>query len=298
MLASGEHICQFCNSHSQENQSARSPALRIEATLPLDDQNTVEWRGELDQRMQAYRARRRRGVANEGQSSLPFDDHAPPTEAAAVLVQVEDPAEARRSSRPENFSFTIAIGRPPRRREPEEDRLLIDVSKPPEAAEAPNIAEPVISAEPALFPAASLRERRMAALIDGACLAFAYGGFLTLFGSLGGHFTLSKLSAAICFFTFAFVYLQYFGLFSIFGGTTPGMMIRGLQLTSFSGAIPTPRQLMLRAAGYMISAGTLFMGFLWALWDEDSLTWHDRLSRTYLAEPEPLAETEAHAGSR
>jgi uncharacterized RDD family membrane protein YckC len=298
VLASGERICQFCNSHSQENQSARSPALRVEATLPLDDRNTVEWRGELDQRMLAYRAKRRRGAANEGQSSLPFDEQAPPTGFAAdVAVQVQEPSETPISTRPEDFSFTIAIGRPPRRREPEEDRVLIDVSMPPETAETPNIAEPVISAESKLFPAASLRERRMAALIDGACLAFAYGGFLTLFGSLGGHFTLSKLSAAICFFTFAFVYLQYFGLFTIFGGTTPGMMIRGLQLTSFSGAIPTPRQLMLRAAGYMISAGTLFMGFMWALWDEDGLTWHDRLSRTYLAEPEPLAETEAHAAT-
>jgi uncharacterized RDD family membrane protein YckC len=267
--------------------------MRIERTLPLEDPHTVEWRGELDQRMQAYRAKRRRASANDGQSSLPFDDQAPPVGVGSeVAVQVEEPAEPRISTRPEDFSFTIAIGRP-RRQDPDEGRVLIDVSVPPEAGEAPSVAAQELSAKATLFPAASLQERRMAALIDGACLAFAYGGFLTLFGSLGGHFTLSKLSAAICFFTFAFVYLQYFGLFTIFGGTTPGMMIRGLQLTSFSGAIPTPRQLLLRAAGYMISAGTLFMGFVWALWDEDGLTWHDRLSRTYLAEPEPLAETEA-----
>jgi uncharacterized RDD family membrane protein YckC len=141
-----------------------------------------------------------------------------------------------------------------------------------------------------IYPAASLEERRRAALIDAACLAFAYGGFLALFGSLGGHFTFSKLSAAVCFFTFAFVYLQYFGLFTIFGGTTPGMIIRGLQVATFSGEIPTLRHLLLRATGYMLSAGTLFMGFLWALWDEDGLTWHDRLSGTYLTAPEILTE--------
>ena len=68
------------------------------------------------------------------------------------------------------------------------------------------------------FPIASMDDRRRALLIDLACLAFAYGGFLALFGSFGRHFRLSKLSATVCFFTFAFVYLQYFGLFTVFGG--------------------------------------------------------------------------------
>jgi len=45
----------------------------------------------------------------------------------------------------------------------------------------------------------------------------------------------------VCFFAFAFVYVQYFGLFTIFGGTTPGMMVRGLQVVSFSGENPTAK---------------------------------------------------------
>ncbi len=139
---------------------------------------------------------------------------------------------------------------------------------------------------------ASLDDRRRALLIDIGCLAFAYGGFLALFGSLGGHLTLDKLSATVCFFTFAFVYLQYFGLFTVFGGSTPGMMVAGLQVASFTGDVPTPRQYLLRAVGYILSAGTCFLGFLWVLWDEDGLTWHDRLSRTYLASVETFGEEE------
>jgi uncharacterized RDD family membrane protein YckC len=50
-----------------------------------------------------------------------------------------------------------------------------------------------------------------------------------------------------------------------------------------------------RSAGYIISAGTLFLGFLWAMWDEDELTWHDRLSRTYLSAEQTLEEIEAPA---
>jgi len=92
--------------------------------------------------------------------------------------------------------------------------------------------------------------------------------------------------------TFAIVYLQYFALFTTFGGTTPGMMLRGLQVVSFSGEPPTPRQMLLRSAGYMLSAGTFFLGFLWVMWDEDELAWHDRLSRTYLSPIQTLAEFE------
>ena len=142
-------------------------------------------------------------------------------------------------------------------------------------------------------------ERRLSGLIDAACLLFACGGFLTLFGSLGGHFAFSKLSAAVYAASFAIVYLQYFSLFTVFGGTTPGMMLRGVRVVDFSGEDPSPRQFLLRAAGYMLSAGTFFLGFLWSQWDEDELTWHDRISRTYLefrsaASPIPNCSGAAH----
>ncbi len=172
--------------------------------------------------------------------------------------------------------------------------MVIDVSMPPVSeaeAETPENEEP--SERYGLYPAASLDQRRVAALIDAICLLFAYGGFLLLFGSLGGQFTLSKLSAAVYAATFAIVYLQYFALFTVFGGTTPGMMFRGLQVASFSGGPPTPRQMILRAAGYVLSAGTFFMGFLWAWWDEDTLTWHDRFSHTYLSSPQSRAVAQA-----
>ncbi|HVS89088.1 MAG TPA: RDD family protein [Candidatus Acidoferrum sp.] len=194
----------------------------------------------------------------------------------------------------EEFSFTIAIGRCAPKRE--DARMLIDVSLPPAADSAapglPPVEEP--AAHSGLYPVASLDERRLAAIADAACLLFAYGGFLALFGSLGGQFTLSKLSAAVYVTTFAIVYLQYFSLFTIFGGTTPGMMLRGLQVVSFSGEPPTPRQMFLRSAGYVLSAGTFFLGFLWSMWDEDALTWHDRLSHTYLSSAETFADFETH----
>jgi uncharacterized RDD family membrane protein YckC len=290
VLSSGERACHFCD-HPEISCQAGSPAT-TQGNLALRSSGEEEWRGELNQRLQAYRARRRKAFPNEAQAEFPFESRQP---AATVAVQTEEPQPAGHDPN-EEFAFTIAIGRPPQKAEPDDARLLIDVSLPPLSVDQEEAPEPSEESPSDLYPVATLRERRRAALIDVACLAFAYGGFLALFGSLGGQFTLSKLSAVVCFSTFAFVYVQYFGLFTIFGGTTPGMMVRGLQVASFTGDAPTAQQLFWRTAGYMISAGTFFLGFFWALWDEDAMTWHDRLSRTYLAVPETFAEAEiSHA---
>ena len=256
------------------------------------------WRGELSMRMEAYRARKRRHPANMAQSQLPFGNN-PPTTSAQALALEEAPNVGT-----DDFSFTLAIGRNAQSRENSDGRMEIDVTIPP-ASPACGEAKPLqekLAETYGVYPVASLEERRFAAAIDVACLLFAYGGFLALFGSLGGQFTLSKLSAAVYAVTFAIVYLQYFALFTIFGGTTPGMMFRSLQVTSFTGDPPTPRQMLLRSAGYLLSAGTFFLGFFWAWWDEDTLTWHDRLSHTYLGvmqtHEDLKASAVAHSHSR
>jgi uncharacterized RDD family membrane protein YckC len=243
------------------------------------------WRGELSERVEAYRTKRRKVAPNLAQSRLPFEEP-----AAAPVVRSSVFVPEARPAADNDFAFTIAIGRNAATRE--EARMVIDVSAPPDAAQSfeHTAGIGVLPEQAGLYPVASMDERRIAGLIDVGCLLFAYGGFLTLFGSLGGQFTFSKLSAAVCVATFVVVYLQYFALFTVFGGTTPGMMLRGLHVVSFSGETPTPRQMLWRSLGYMLSAGTFFMGFLWALWDEDALTWHDRLSRTYLCPAPTFAE--------
>ena len=247
------------------------------------------WRGELAQRLDAYRTRRRKLAPNVGQSEFSFDRAASAILPHSAIEAAEAPAPVE-----DDFSFTIAIGRPSKKRALEESRLVIDVSLPPglEASPQSQVIKDERKTLPGLHPVASLDDRRLAAVIDICCLLFAFGGFLMLFGSLGGQFTLSKLNAAVYAATFAIVYLQYFTLFTVFGGTTPGMMMRSLQVVSFSGEPPTPRQMLLRSAGYILSAGTLFLGFLWAMWDEDELTWHDRLSGTHLSAAQTFADLE------
>jgi uncharacterized RDD family membrane protein YckC len=298
ILPSSISACNFCDSSFSVGPStwedpaatAASPKERFaESTSPSIALQTEPWRGELAQRVSAYRSRRRKLAPHAAQTQFSFD--APPNEvrprASVAVEESSAPVE-------EDFSFTIAIGRPAKKRNSEESQMVIDVSQPPEAETsfALSPVEEEQRSQPGLHPVASIDERRLTAVIDLCCLLFAYGGFLMLFSSLGGQFTLSKLSAAVYAITFAIFYLQYFSLFTIFGGTTPGMMMRGLEVVSFTGEPPAPRQMLLRSAGYALSAGTFFLGFLWAMWDEDELTWHDRLSSTHLTVAQSFADLE------
>jgi uncharacterized RDD family membrane protein YckC len=314
VLPSSARACNFCDSSfsvgpsiwedisdisARENPGvANSGSARIDqssqpAAFSHQATQDATWRGELSQRLEAYRTRRKRLTRNAAQSQFAFDNPSS-KEPAASVIAAEPPASAE-----EDFSFTIAIGRPSKKQVLEESRMVIDVSLPPDSETSPRLqaAEDKRKSLPGLHPVASMDDRRLAALIDSLCLLFAYGGFLMLFGSLGGQFTLSKLNAAVYAATFAIVYLQYFALFTIFGGTTPGMMMRSLEVVSFSGEPPTPRQMLLRSAGYILSAGTFFLGFFWVMWDEDELTWHDRLSRTHLSAAQTFADIEGSSAA-
>jgi uncharacterized RDD family membrane protein YckC len=311
---SNVRVCSFCesplvvgfssNTDSPEPRGRRDPLAAVSldpdasSGSPASFGTDAPWRGELANRLHTYRAKRRRVAPNIGQNALPFEESAfesstRPTVVTTARSAIATAETATMPARDEDFAFTIAIGRNAATKQ--DPRMLIDVSLSPETSEVPEQAPAAgLNTQPTgQFPVASMEERRLAGLIDAACLFFAYGGFLALFGSLGGQFTFSKLSAAVCVTTFVIVYLQYFALFTVFGGTTPGMMLRGLHVVSFSGEAPGARQMLWRSLGYMLSAGTFFMGFLWSMWDEDSLTWHDRLSQTYLCAAPTFADIDA-----
>jgi uncharacterized RDD family membrane protein YckC len=195
---------------------------------------------------------------------------------------------------------------PPRQRpyaSPSQERVEIDVAQPALDFSAATHTSPLFRkkddrkmdegmatqpsaetswAESTVIPVAPLAQRRRAGLLDTALLLFSYGAFLSLFAALGGHFAFSKLDFGVVAATLSLFYALYVALFTFFGGSTPGMMLAHLRVVSFDGSDPTPGQLLWRSFGYLVSAGTLMFGFLAALWDEDHLTWHDRISQTYL----------------
>ena len=240
-----------------------------------------EWRREVSSRLQDYRARRRSAVAAGAglQAALPFESgSAHSFEAAEIEAEVAPPPARKpagsRMRRQERFEIAV----------PKREASTGAVETPWSIDLGPAASVP--HALP--LPVASLYERRRAAIVDAGLLVFSYGGMLALFTVLGGHIGLNKTDLAVAGATFALFYAQYFALFTVFGGMTPGMMLRGLRVVSFEGAIPTSRQMAWRSFGYLISAGTCFLGFVWSLWDDDQLCWQDRMSQTYLTPTEEI----------
>jgi uncharacterized RDD family membrane protein YckC len=73
----------------------------------------------------------------------------------------------------------------------------------------------------------------------------------------------------------------YQHLFLLYAGRTPGMSITGIRLSTFDGHTPEWEQRRSRARYMFISFAPVALGFLWALVDEDTLCWHDRISQTF-----------------
>lgn len=80
----------------------------------------------------------------------------------------------------------------------------------------------------------------------------------------------------------ALIAFLYHFLFYAFSKSTPGMRYAGVSLCTFEGMNPTRAQRFGRLAAMLLSVVPLGLGLMWAIFDEDRLTWHDRLSQTYL----------------
>lgn len=138
-------------------------------------------------------------------------------------------------------------------------------------------------------PVASVMHRMFAAVYDmafvgGLLLAFLgviYWGCDDLIGSLA-----DPLSAAVMVAGAMIIGMLYQSVFLAVRGETPGMRFAGLQLVDFDGRSTTEEQLQMRILGAVLSILPAGLGLLWALVDEESLTWQDHISHTF---PTPAA---------
>jgi hypothetical protein len=276
-------VCHFCDVPLGSSGRAPIPnrvAPATEGNLAVDP----EWRREVSTRLQDYRVRRRGTAVSDLQTALPFESFAPiPVESHAVETELVLPAPPRQAHGPRKLR---------------NERFEIPIPRMETVPHAGHAHGPVLARHGAhvgherLHSVASLTDRRKAAVRDAALLLVSYGGILGFFAALGGHIGLNKIDLAVTGATFAVFYAQYFALFTFFGGRTPGMMLCGLRVVGFDGGTPTLRQMAWRSFGYLISAGTCFLGFVWALLDEEGLCWQDRISETYLTPIQPETQTD------
>jgi uncharacterized RDD family membrane protein YckC len=290
-----EIVCCLCDAQLAEGHEAISVPRPARASTDGNLAVDLDWRSEVSQRLEAYRVRHGRPHPPSPQPQFPF---APPIALDAPEPPRAAPEPAPMPAPVPAAAETRAFEAPPapvakRRFRPKRvERLEINVEQPSFDFHAPgyhadkhdaldgSLKTAISGYDSPAHSVAPLLERRRAGALDVAFLLGAYAAFLTLFRALGGHIALSRVDALVQLATLGLLYAQYVALFTYFAGATPGMTLRGLRVVSLDGLEPSPRQLLWRSFGYLVSAGTMMLGFVWALWDEDQLSWHDRISQT------------------
>jgi uncharacterized RDD family membrane protein YckC len=140
------------------------------------------------------------------------------------------------------------------------------------------------SIEASLFckaPVAIPAHRTVAAAFDFAIIASAAGVFLLTSYFAGHTFVLTKFTLPFYAAVVLFISLFYRLMFCLGDADTLGVHWAGLRVLNFDGRRPTRRQRLNRTFGALVSVLAIGIGFVWALFDEEHLTWHDYMSDTF-----------------
>jgi uncharacterized RDD family membrane protein YckC len=136
-------------------------------------------------------------------------------------------------------------------------------------------------------PVAHPTHRMLAAFVDLSIVVVALGLFLGVYslltilveGSDGiviDRQTLPFVGAVTLVFA-----LFYRFLWCLANGDTPGMRFAGLRLVDFDGRPADREQRCVRQIAAILSLAAAGLGLVWALVDEEKLTWHDHISKTF-----------------
>jgi uncharacterized RDD family membrane protein YckC len=129
---------------------------------------------------------------------------------------------------------------------------------------------------------APLSLRLMALMVDGALIMGAVLAALVVAAAnmkVLPSFRAMELGAAAAMLVVSALYVSFF--YALAKGT-PGMKYARISLCTFEDDIPSRAQRCGRLVSLILSVLPLGLGLVWAIFDDDHLSWHDRLSRTYL----------------
>ena len=168
---------------------------------------------------------------------------------------------------------------------------------PPETA-----PEPTHSAMAATMPGiASVERRTVAAAINGVVIGIALAAFGAAACITSGNaevlhsFSLGTLVNSVrtpegrvllgaAAMIALLLCLAYQALFFTFSSATPGMRCARIALCTFRDENPTRRAIRRRILAVLLSGVPFGLGFIWAVLDEEKLSWHDRVSGLYQRE--------------
>ncbi len=133
---------------------------------------------------------------------------------------------------------------------------------------------------------AGFPSRAVAFTIDLVIVVFLIGllsWVVTLLETLFELFISRDLNLVRAYaFTIPFIVaLYYVGSWALTGGTI-GKRLLGLRVVRADGFPPTVGRSIVRFVGYFLSAVVFFLGFIWALFDDEHRAWHDDLAGTWV----------------
>lgn len=130
-------------------------------------------------------------------------------------------------------------------------------------------------------PIAETAHRMIAAALDMAVILMAIAAF-SIAAMLGGlDLAFTKASSPFYLAAVVLIVVFYRMLFCIGNIDSLGMQWTGLRLVNFDAHPPTRSQRMQRTFAGFLSVISIGMGLLWAMFDEEHLTWHDYISKTF-----------------
>jgi uncharacterized RDD family membrane protein YckC/ribosomal protein L40E len=217
---------------------------------------------------------------------IPFESIAPGTkkpasrrrQTAVPATHIPDPAQAARR----NTKKAI-------------DRGQGSLDFLPPLPQTPRRAES--SADAAIYcddPVASRRRRGCAAALDGLVALLGTATFFAVFYYKVGEITFNQPALPIFGAVFALILLFYKLLTCLLADQTPAMAWMELRLLDFDGRPADRRQRLIRLASSCLSVLPAGAGLLWALVDEERLTWHDHMSRTFATPAGDLGPNPSH----
>jgi uncharacterized RDD family membrane protein YckC len=131
-------------------------------------------------------------------------------------------------------------------------------------------------------PVATPIHRAVGFGLDFSVVMIAIGVFLATFILCGGEFPKITTPVALAFGgAFLGIALFYGLLWVLTGSESAGARWTGLQFINFDGTPIDRRERAIRFAAACLSFFSVGLGVLWSLADEEGLTWHDHMSKTF-----------------
>jgi uncharacterized RDD family membrane protein YckC len=252
--------------HDLEHTNTLPAAPAAPPPRPLPE---PEWKKELQQRLSGYRDRTG-AVPTPSRSARRKEPLPLPIRHAAAL-----PDSPQQAGKPELPPPRVAV------RESSAERVVQQDVPPPIVDLRPDGHAQEQTGERGR--PAPLSIRAIAGMMDVGVALLATGLFA---GTL--HFveqvTLTpEETVHVVMAAFLLNLVFYLLCFLLFAGRTAGMSWLGLSVLNLDGEPPAAAQRRSRAFGTLLSLAALGVGFIWAAADEQGLTWHDRMSKTFVA---------------